>query len=65
MNKSVVFVVFSLSMVRFNPHPFINAPSLVGGESPLWKTGDRLGIKPRLPLFFRRIVLMKFGENTI
>jgi len=52
-------------MVSINPHPFIPEPILVGGERPLRKTGDRLGIKPRLPLFFRRIVLMEFGENTI
>jgi len=37
-------------------------PSLVGGESPLWKTVDRLGSKPRLPLFFRIIVLKVFRK---
>jgi len=34
MTLYLVEMVFSLSMVRFNPHPFVPAPSLVGGESP-------------------------------
>jgi hypothetical protein len=37
-----------------NPHPFIPAPSLVGGEE-AEKQGIASATMPRLPLFFRSL----------
>ena len=55
---------FLAKNMNFNPHPSVPAPTLVGGDSN-GKTGDRLGLQPRLPLFFRQINLYEFTESTI
>ena len=41
------------------------AQDMLGGGERYEKTGDRLSLQPRLPLFFRQINLPDFTESTI
>ena len=64
-------VVFSLNQYKFNPHPprLRKLQALYPRPHSWWrgrggKTGDYLGLQPRLPLFFRQINLHLFTEST-